>query len=176
MDWLSRLFEMMPVRGLDLRSWRIDQGPGEANEIPYQLATLEDPGERQADAAESRRLCFPATHGTSCTTAAGPRPCRPQPRVPQLHDQRKSRIERRLDLLLRTLSPSRHRTIACSAAICRRALSCMPALTLDRTTRHAARRPCLPDAERVRGRPPRRPRNAERVVDGDVRACAAARK
>ena len=41
MDWLSRLFEMMPVRGrLDLRCnygapWRIDQGPGEPNEIPY---------------------------------------------------------------------------------------------------------------------------------------------
>lgn len=41
MDWLSRLFEMMPVRGrLDLRCaygapWRIDQGPGESNEIPY---------------------------------------------------------------------------------------------------------------------------------------------
>ena len=34
MDWLSQLFEMMPVRGrLDLRChygapWRIDQGPG----------------------------------------------------------------------------------------------------------------------------------------------------
>lgn len=41
MDWLSRLFEMMPVRGrLDLRCaygapWRIEQGPGETNEIPY---------------------------------------------------------------------------------------------------------------------------------------------
>jgi AraC-like DNA-binding protein len=54
MDWLSRLFEMMPVRGrLDLRCsygapWRIDQGPGEASEIPYHAvlagsATLEDP-------------------------------------------------------------------------------------------------------------------------------------
>jgi AraC family transcriptional regulator, activator of mtrCDE len=53
MDWLSRLFEMMPVRGrLDLRCsygtpWRIDQGPGEANEIPYHAvlagsAMLED--------------------------------------------------------------------------------------------------------------------------------------
>jgi AraC family transcriptional activator of mtrCDE len=53
-DWLSRLFEMMPVRGrLDLRCsygapWRIDQGPGAANEIPYHAilagsATLEDP-------------------------------------------------------------------------------------------------------------------------------------
>jgi AraC family transcriptional activator of mtrCDE len=54
MDWLTRLFEMMPVRGrLDLRCsygapWRIDQGPGEANEIPYHAvvagsALLEDP-------------------------------------------------------------------------------------------------------------------------------------
>ncbi|MBK3660481.1 AraC family transcriptional regulator [Bradyrhizobium diazoefficiens] len=54
MDWLSRLLEMMPVRGrLDLRCaygapWRIDQGPGEPNEIPYHAvlagsATLDDP-------------------------------------------------------------------------------------------------------------------------------------
>ena len=54
MDWLSRLFEVMPVRGrLDLRCnygapWRIDQGPGAANEIPYHAvlagsARLEDP-------------------------------------------------------------------------------------------------------------------------------------
>jgi AraC family transcriptional activator of mtrCDE len=54
MDWLSRLFEMMPVRGrLDLRCtygtpWRVDQGPSEANEIPYHAvlagsAMLEDP-------------------------------------------------------------------------------------------------------------------------------------
>jgi len=54
MDWLSRLFEMMPVRGrLDLRCnygapWRIDQGPGEPNEIPYHAvlagsAMLDDP-------------------------------------------------------------------------------------------------------------------------------------
>src|SRR6516165_11819468 len=53
MDWLSRLFEMMPVRGrLDIRClygapWRIDQGPGEAGEIPYHAvvsgsAVLED--------------------------------------------------------------------------------------------------------------------------------------
>jgi AraC family transcriptional regulator, activator of mtrCDE len=55
MDWLSQLFEMMPVRGrLDLRCsygapWRIDQGPGEAGEIPYHAvlggsAVLENPG------------------------------------------------------------------------------------------------------------------------------------
>ena len=56
MDWLSRLFEMMPVRGrLDLRCsygapWRIEQGPGEVNEIPYHAvlagsAVLDDPAE-----------------------------------------------------------------------------------------------------------------------------------
>jgi AraC family transcriptional activator of mtrCDE len=54
LDWLSGLFEMMPVRGrLDLRCaygapWRIDQGPGEPNEISYHAvlagsAILEDP-------------------------------------------------------------------------------------------------------------------------------------
>jgi AraC family transcriptional regulator, activator of mtrCDE len=54
MDWLSRLLDMMPVRGrLDLRCayrapWRIDQGPGEPNEIPYHAVVsgsvvLEDP-------------------------------------------------------------------------------------------------------------------------------------
>ena len=54
-DWLSQLFEMVTVRGrLDLRCnygapWRIDQGPGQANEIPYHVvaggsAVLEDLG------------------------------------------------------------------------------------------------------------------------------------
>ena len=54
MDWLSGLFEMMPVRGrLDIRCaygtpWRIDKGPGKADEIPYHAvlagsATLDDP-------------------------------------------------------------------------------------------------------------------------------------
>src|SRR5262245_36854305 len=52
-DWLSQLFEMVTVRGrLDLRChygapWRIDQGPGHQNEIPYHAvvagsAVLED--------------------------------------------------------------------------------------------------------------------------------------
>lgn len=54
MDWLSRLFEMMPVRGrLDLRCfygapWQIDQGPAEPGAIPYHAvlagaAVLDDP-------------------------------------------------------------------------------------------------------------------------------------
>ena len=53
-DWLSRLFQMMPVNGrLDLRCsygapWRIDQGPGAIGEIPYHAvvagsAVLDDP-------------------------------------------------------------------------------------------------------------------------------------
>ncbi|MEH2594966.1 AraC family transcriptional activator of mtrCDE [Bradyrhizobium sp. AZCC 1577] len=53
-DWLSQLFEMVTVRGrLDLRCnygapWRIDQGPGQPNEIPYHAvvggsAVLENP-------------------------------------------------------------------------------------------------------------------------------------
>jgi hypothetical protein len=56
MDWLSRLFEMMPVRGrVDLRClygapWRIEQGPAEVREIPYHAvvsgsALLDDPGD-----------------------------------------------------------------------------------------------------------------------------------
>jgi AraC family transcriptional activator of mtrCDE len=54
MDWLSRLFEMMPVRGrLDLRClygspWRIEQAPAEPGAIPYHAilsgsAVLEGP-------------------------------------------------------------------------------------------------------------------------------------
>lgn len=53
-DWLSRLFQMMPVSGrLDLRCsygapWRIAQGPGAIGEIPYHAvvagsAVLDDP-------------------------------------------------------------------------------------------------------------------------------------
>lgn len=53
-DWLSRLLELVPVRGrLDLRCfygapWRIDQGPAASGEIPYHVvlggsAVLENP-------------------------------------------------------------------------------------------------------------------------------------
>jgi AraC-like DNA-binding protein len=71
MDWLSRLFEMMPVRGrLDLRCsygspWRIDQGPGQTNEIPYHAvlagsAMLEDPaGGRQLQLKAGDILLLP---------------------------------------------------------------------------------------------------------------------
>jgi len=77
MDWLSRLFDMMPVRGrLDLRCayrapWRIDQGPGEPNEIPYHAvvsgsALLEDPAGGRAVAAEGRRHRAPTRQSAPC--------------------------------------------------------------------------------------------------------------
>src|SRR5258708_38781808 len=43
MDWLSRLFELIPVRGgVDLRCfygapWRIEQGPALTGEMPYHV-------------------------------------------------------------------------------------------------------------------------------------------
>jgi AraC family transcriptional regulator, activator of mtrCDE len=72
MDWLSRLFEIMPVRGrLDLRClygapWRIDQGPGQVGEIPYHAilrgsAMLEDPaGDRPLALSAGDILLLPA--------------------------------------------------------------------------------------------------------------------
>ncbi len=177
MDWLSRLFEMMPVRGrLDLRCnygapWRIDQGPGEANEIPYHAvlagsAMLEDPaGGRPLQLKAGDILLLP-----------GSAPAGPQPRVPQLHDQRKSRFGRTARSVVRTLR--RHAAARPSSAQ-------LSAATPGRACRHshwtegngrATRWPRLPDAKRVRRRSSGRPRDAERAVDGDVRSCATARK
>jgi AraC family transcriptional activator of mtrCDE len=71
MDWLSRLFEIMPVYGrLDLRCfygapWQIDQGPAEAGAIPYHAvlagsAVLEDPaGGRPLRLTEGDILLLP---------------------------------------------------------------------------------------------------------------------
>jgi AraC family transcriptional activator of mtrCDE len=70
MDWLSRLFDMMPVRGrLDLRclyraAWRIDQGPAEAGAIPYHAilsgsALLENPGGRPLELKAGDILLLP---------------------------------------------------------------------------------------------------------------------
>ena len=90
MDWLSRLFEMMPVRGrLDLRCsygapWRIDQGPGEANEIPYHVvlagsALLEDPaGGRPLELKAGDILLLPGNprHVMHDGSGAAPMPAR----------------------------------------------------------------------------------------------------
>jgi AraC family transcriptional regulator, activator of mtrCDE len=93
MDWLSRLFEMMPVRGrLDLRCsygapWRIDQGPGEANEIPYHAvlagsAMLEDPaGSRPLQLNAGDILLLPGNprHVMHDASGAVPLPARNRP-------------------------------------------------------------------------------------------------
>lgn len=90
MDWLSRLFEMMPVRGrLDLRCaygapWRIDQGPGEPNEIPYHAvlagsATLDDPaGGRPLQLRPGNILLLPGNprHVMHDGSGAAPLPAR----------------------------------------------------------------------------------------------------
>jgi AraC family transcriptional activator of mtrCDE len=72
MDWLSRLFEMIPVRGrVDLRclyvsTWRIEQGPADVGEIPYHAVVsgsgfLEDPtGGRPLELKAGDILLLPA--------------------------------------------------------------------------------------------------------------------
>src|SRR6202040_4348801 len=92
-DWLSRLFEMMPVRSrLDWRCsygapWRIDQGPGEVSEIPYHAvvggsAILEDPaGGRPLQLKAGDILLLPGNprHVMPDGRGAGPRPARNPP-------------------------------------------------------------------------------------------------
>ncbi len=90
MDWLSRLFETMPVRGrLDLRCsygvpWRIEQGPGEPNEIPYHTvlagsAILDDPaGSRPLQLKAGDILLLPGNprHVMHDCSGAAPLPAR----------------------------------------------------------------------------------------------------
>lgn len=90
MDWLSRLFEMMPVHGrLDLRCfygapWRIDQGPAEAGAIPYHVmlagaAVLDDPaGGRPLRLAAGDILLLPGNphHVLHDGGGAKPKPAR----------------------------------------------------------------------------------------------------
>jgi len=89
-DWLSRLFEMVTVRGrLDLRCaygapWRIDQGPGETNEIPYHAvvggsAVLENPaGGRPVQLKAGDILLLPGNprHVMHDGSGARPKPAR----------------------------------------------------------------------------------------------------
>jgi AraC family transcriptional activator of mtrCDE len=89
-DWLSRLFDMVTVRGrLDLRCaygapWRIDQGPGEANEIPYHAvisgsAVLDDPaGGRPLQLKAGDILLLPGNprHVMHDSGGARPKPAR----------------------------------------------------------------------------------------------------
>jgi AraC family transcriptional activator of mtrCDE len=86
MDWLSRLFEMITVRGrLDLRCfygapWHIDQGPAEAGAIPYHAiiagsAMLEDPaGRRPTRLSAGDILLLPHNPRHSLVDGSGARP------------------------------------------------------------------------------------------------------
>jgi AraC family transcriptional regulator, activator of mtrCDE len=112
MDWLSRLFEMMPVRGrLDLRCsygapWRIDQGPGEVHEIPYHAvvggsAVLEDPtGGRPLQLKVGDILLLPGNprHVLHDGSGARPVPARNRPTL-NLTISENSGTGDRLDLL-----------------------------------------------------------------------------
>jgi AraC family transcriptional regulator, activator of mtrCDE len=111
MDWLSRLFEMMPVRGrLDLRCsygapWRIDQGPGEANEIPYHAvvggsAVLEDPSGGKPLRLETGDILLPGNprHVMHDGSGARPRPARNRQELNLIISENAGRGER-LDLL-----------------------------------------------------------------------------
>jgi AraC family transcriptional activator of mtrCDE len=112
MDWLSRLFEMMPVRGrLDLRClygepWRIDQGPGEPGEIPYHAivggsAVLEDPaGGRPLQLKVGDILLLPGNprHVLHDGSGAPPVPARNRPTL-NLTISENAGTGERLDLL-----------------------------------------------------------------------------
>src|SRR3979490_1770136 len=112
MDWLSRLFEMMPVRGrLDLRCnygapWRIDQGPGAVNEIPYHAvlagsAMLEEAPKRTRVQLHPGDILLLPGNPTGCIrdgSGAAPLPVR-NPAVRVLTMREQTRESERLDLL-----------------------------------------------------------------------------
>ena len=144
MDWLSRLFEMMPVRGqLDLRCnygapWRIDQGPGGAERNPI-TRCWPAPRRWKIRRAACRyssspvtSCCSPAMPVTSCTMAAGSHRCRHATARPSTSRSAKISVRTNGSICYADTSPSLRRTIACCAAICRRASSCTPALTPNR--------------------------------------------
>jgi AraC family transcriptional regulator, activator of mtrCDE len=84
-DWLSRLLDMVPVRGhLDLRCfygapWRIEGDRAKPGEIPYHVvlggsAVLEDvTGGTQKRLAPGDSCCSSTAGCTPCMTAAAPR-------------------------------------------------------------------------------------------------------
>jgi AraC family transcriptional regulator, activator of mtrCDE len=112
MDWLSRLFEMVTVRGrLDLRCfygapWRIKQGPGESNEIPYHAviagsAVLEKPaGGRPMQLKAGDVLLLPGNprHVMHDGSGARPKPARNDERLNLVISENAGTGER-LDLL-----------------------------------------------------------------------------
>ena len=107
-------------------------GRGERNPVPRGARRLRDAGRsggRQADAAEGRRHPSASRQPTArhARRQRGRAPAGPQPRVPQLHDQRKSRIGRTARSIVRTLrgratarSPAAQLSAAAPGRACRR--------------------------------------------------------
>jgi AraC family transcriptional activator of mtrCDE len=111
MDWLSRLFDLMPVRGhLDLRCfygapWRIDQEATRVGEIQYHAvlggaATLEDPDGKPQRLIAGDILLFPhrAAHVLHDGSGAPAKPARNRAR-PSLVVSENDGTGERLDML-----------------------------------------------------------------------------
>src|ERR687891_2037043 len=124
MDWLSRLFEMMPVRGrLDIRClygapWRIEDGPGEINEIPYHAiltgsAVLHDAaGGRPLELKAGDILLLPGNPRHVLDDGSGKKPKRAQNQLtPNLTISENAGKGERLDMALRRLGNERRHGI-----------------------------------------------------------------
>ena len=146
MDWLSRLFEMMPVRGrLDLRCsygapWRIDQGPGAKNEIPFHAvvagsAILDDPaGGPPLRLTAGDILLLPGNPRHVMHDGSGARRCRPATGRPSTSRSAKTWVRTSGSTCCADSSPiAPAARPACCAAICRRAWSCTPAVRPGRS-------------------------------------------
>jgi len=188
MDWLSRLFEMMPVRGrLDLRCsygapWRIDQGPGEVHEIPYHAvvggsAVLEDPtGGRPLQLKVGDILLLPGNprHVLHDGSGARPVPARNRPML-NLTISENAGTGDRLDLLCGhfIIAPPHDRLLRNylpSRLVCARRRSQGRAGRL--WNGYTTCRSCLFNARRVGSRSSRWPCDAKRAIHGDVRVGA----
>lgn len=130
MDWLSGLFEMTPVSGrLDLRCsygapWRIDQGPGEANEIPYHAvvggsAVLEDPAGGKPLRLESGDILLLPGNPHHVMTAAAPGRSRREIAKCSISSSARTPAGASDWTFCADISRSRRRTTAWCAAICR---------------------------------------------------------
>jgi hypothetical protein len=188
MDWLSRLFEIMRVRGrLDLRCnygapWRIDQGPGAANEIPYHavlagsaiLEGLAGGQPLQLKAGDILLLPGNPRHVMHDGSGAAPLPARNRASLNFMISENLGSDER-LDLLCGhfALTPPHDRML-------RNYLPQRLVVHAGAPRRGGGRcatcRTGLLDAKRVGRRSSGRPGNAERALHGDVCVSPAPRQ
>lgn len=145
MDWLSRLFELIPVQGrVDLRCfygapWRIEQGPAATGEMAYHAviagsAILEDPGSgRPVRLLPGDILLLPHGdfHVMHDGTGAAPRPARSRAALNLIISENKGSGEK-LDLMCGhfALAASHHRLLQ----------AYLPRVLTVRTNAHGASR------------------------------------